>query len=170
MNKRSIVISGVIFLMVFGSVLMTAGPDKQKRKRLPGKGKMVVIAKIDAESGKIKIRERILRKEFADGGKIERFEVKEFVDGYNLLRIGKSKDGNNHVEAFPLKLKTNVLVLGEVKWFVKCDIASGCFCRPNFQKTACECADGTDCTFGRGSSEGMGIDYVLVTDPEYPRK
>lgn len=171
MNKRSIVISTVITFMVFGSLVQAAGPDKLKRKRMLRKGRFVTVAKLDAESGKIMIREQVLRKKFADGGKIERFEVKEFIDGYNLLRMGTDKDGKGHVEAFPLKMKAGELVLGKLKWFVTCDItAANCvnraFCLPNYEKTACQCPDGPDCTFGRGSS--IEIDYVLVQNPEYP--
>lgn len=171
MIKRSIVISVVIVFMVFGSVVMSDGSNKQKRKRLPGKGEYVPIAKINPESGKIKIRERILRKEFADGGKIERFEIKQFIDGYNLLRMGKNKDGSGHVEALPLKMKANVLLFGPLKWFVTCDLsAQNCennaFCMANYDKTACECPDGTDCTIGRGGA--IGIDTVLVENFDYP--
>ena len=161
MKLRSIVIATAIFLIVSGFALSEAKPVKQKRKYLP-------IAKIDVDSGKIQIRTKILRKTFKDGGKISRFEVKKFADGYNLLRIGKKKDGANYTEALPLKLAGNKLLFYELKKFVTCSMVKcDFFCMPNYEKTACECGHGEDCTFGIDVS-GMGIDTVTVDNFTYP--
>lgn len=160
MKLRSIVIAIAVFLIASGFALSEAKTLKQGRKYLP-------IAKIDKESGKIQIREKILRKEFKDGGKILRFEIKKFADGYNLLRIGKNKDGANRTEALPLKLKGDKLLFFELKWFVACDLGSCDFCSPNYDKTACECAMGENCNFGIDVS-GMGLDTVTVDNFSYP--
>ncbi len=89
------------------------------------------------------------------------------MDGYNLLRIGKKPDGSNYTEALPLKRVGNKLLFFELKKFVACALGSCAFCMPNYDKTGCECADGSNCNFGIDVS-GMGIETVWVGNPNYP--
>jgi hypothetical protein len=160
MKLRSIVIAMAIFLMESGFALSESKPVKKKRNFVP-------IAEIDVKSGKIKIRESILRKEFKDGGKILKFKIKKFADGYNLLRIGKSKKGYNFTEALPLRLREKLLLFFEVKKYVTCAMGECGFCRPNFEKTACDCGGGGECTLGI-DTEGMGFENLTVQGPGIP--
>jgi hypothetical protein len=121
----------------------------------------VVIGAIDIHTGETYLRENILRRQFKDGGPIEGFAVRPLVDGYNLLRIGYDADGNCRTEALPLKVVAKKLVFEELKWFTTCQGIECSFCAPNYHKTACECADGGDCTFGMDVS-GMELDVVVI--------
>ncbi|MCP5054390.1 MAG: hypothetical protein GY940_44900 [bacterium] len=161
MKFKAFIIITVSALMVSGFLAIAAKPVKQKKM------KGLAIAQINADSGKIKIREKILRKEFKDGGKISAFKIKKFADGYNLLRIGTSKDGSSRTEALPLKLKGRKLLFYELKWFVTCSMSGCSFCKPNYDKTTCKCPDGSSCVFGIDRT-GMGYETVTVDNFEYP--
>ncbi len=118
------------------------------------------IARID-DNGRIRIFEDRLSRTFPDGGEIQRFAVTRLKDGFNLLRLGTNAKGANRTDALPLVQVGGRLFFGELKWIVACSPIE-CdeigFCRPNYEKTDCFCADGKQCRFGIGD-----VPYDTVT-------
>lgn len=140
----------------------------------------VVIGTIDT-TGRAHLDERLLRRDFADGGVIEHFLAMPFHDGYNLLRIGTDRDGNCRTEALRLVRQDVRLKIQEVRWFTTCssstcnannddgnaDTIDFAMCSPNHAKTACDCVGEqgvSNCNFGIDVG-GMGLDTVLVQAP-----
>lgn len=121
----------------------------------------VVIGAINIETGKTYLREEILHRQFKDGGDIMGLAIRPLTDGYNLLRFGYDANGECRTEALPLKVVGKKLVFEELKWFTTCLGVACHFCMPNYHKTACECTDGSDCTFGVDVS-GMGLEAVVI--------
>jgi hypothetical protein len=134
----------------------------------------VVIGRIDAQSGRAQLDERLLTRRFEDGGPIRHFLAMPFDDGYNLLRIGKDAQGRCRTEALRLSRDDLKLKLQAVRWFTTCssstcDAANDNFamCSPNHDKTGCDCVGDngfSSCNFGI-DVEGMGLETVLVTHP-----
>lgn len=141
----------------------------------------VVIGRIDAQSGRAVLDERLLKRQFADGGPIQHFLAMPFDDGYNLLRIGKDDQGRCRTEALRLDRSDLKLKLRALRWFTTCS-SSTCdqanedadpdwpdfaMCSPNHDKTGCDCVGEngySSCNFGI-DVDGMGLDTVLVTQP-----
>ena len=73
---------------------------------------------------------------------VEPLLVRQYHDGYQLLRIGKNTSGGCRSESIPLKISDTRLVATEVHGFVICDSPS-CddFCTPNANRSGCDCFD-----------------------------
>jgi hypothetical protein len=141
----------------------------------------VVIGRVDAQSGRAQLDERLLRRQFSDGGPILHFLAMPFEDGYNLLRVGKDAAGRCRTEALRLSLSDGKLRLHEVRWFTTCSSptcddanddgdpysAGFAMCSPNHAKTGCDCVGSngvSSCNFGIDVG-GMGLATVLVSQP-----
>jgi hypothetical protein len=141
----------------------------------------VVIGTIDPATGRAHLDERLLRRDFADGGVIKHFLAMPFHDGYNLLRIGHDADGNCRTEALRLARSDFKLKVQDVRWFTTCssstcgannddgdaDTIDFAMCSPNHAKTACDCVGEqgvSNCNFGVDVG-GMGLQTLLVQAP-----
>jgi hypothetical protein len=141
----------------------------------------VVIGRIDAQTGRALLDERLLKRRFADGGPIQHFLALPFDDGYNLLRIGKDAQGRCRTEALRLSQSDWKLKLHAVRWFTTCS-SSTCaaanddgdpysadfaMCSPNHAKTGCDCIGEngeSSCNFGIDVG-GMELATVLTSQP-----
>lgn len=125
------------------------------------------VARITAD-GRIRIMSDRLSRAFPDGGEIRRFAVTRLEDGFNLLRLGTNAEGGTHTDAIPLARIGGRLHPFEVKWIVSCfapECENSGFCRPNYDKTDCFCADGAQCRFG---IDNVPFETVTVDNPSYP--
>jgi hypothetical protein len=102
--------------------------------------KAVVIGTVDQANGQAWLRQELLHTKFKDGGSIDHLLVRQYHDGYHLLRVGKSATGACHSESMPLQLSGNRLIATAVRWVVLCDSPS-CdgFCTPNSARSGCDC-------------------------------
>lgn len=102
----------------------------------------VVIGTVDQATGQAWLKQELLHNEFSNGDPIEHMLVRQYHDGYHLLRIGKSATGACRSESIALKLSGNRLVATAVRWFILCDSPS-CdgFCTPNSSRSGCDCLD-----------------------------
>jgi hypothetical protein len=102
----------------------------------------VVIGTVDQAAGQAWLKKELLLTKFGNGDPIEHLLVRQYHDGYHLLRIGKNASGGCRSESIPLKISGSRLVATEVHWFVICDSPS-CdgFCTPNANRSGCDCFD-----------------------------
>ncbi len=138
----------------------------------------VAIGWIEPQTGRAELDERLLQRQFADGGPIQHLVAVRFDDGYNLLRIGKDAQGSCRTEAIRLNRTDFRLKLQAVRWFTTCssstcaganddgdpNSAGFAMCSPNHDKTGCDCigeSGESSCNFGIDVG-GMGLATVLV--------
>jgi hypothetical protein len=102
--------------------------------------KAVVIGTVDQAAGQAWLKQELLHTRFSNGGPIDHLLVRQYHDGYHLLRVGKSATGACHSESMPLQLSGNRLIATAVRWVVLCDSPS-CdgFCTPNSARSGCDC-------------------------------
>jgi len=102
--------------------------------------KAVVIGTVDQANGQAWLNQELLHTRFRDGGIIDHLLVRQYHDGYHLLRLGKSANGACRSESIPLQLSGNRLLATAVRWFTVCD-SPNCdgFCTPNAARSGCDC-------------------------------
>jgi hypothetical protein len=102
--------------------------------------KAVVIGTVDQAAGQAWLEQELLQTRFRNGDPIEDLLVRQYHDGYHLLRLGKSATGACRSESIPLQLSGNQLIATAVRWFTICDSPS-CdgFCMPNSARSGCDC-------------------------------
>jgi hypothetical protein len=149
----------------------------------------VTIGYVNPQTGQSQLLNGALKKQFVDGGPIQRFAVRLMGDGYNLIRAGKDAAGHCRTEALHLSVVGNQLRFKPATWFFVCSsdvcddnnpdewiepgpngepgyLSQGFgICSPNHWKTSCECIGNrtwvTTCDFGIDVS-GMGYEHVVI--------
>lgn len=134
----------LLSLLLAGFAMVSFNKDHEASTTTPPK----IIAKYDNEIKKFVINEKILRRTFADGSKIERFSIQK--DGKNFFLVRRGIDGKkmHRSEAIALKrVGPGKLVLDfTVKWYTVCT-AGACWCHK--VGDSCECASSGTCFFGK---------------------
>ncbi|PHN04615.1 hypothetical protein [Flavilitoribacter nigricans] len=146
----------LLSLIVTACALVSFTPDRQESATPPP----TVIAKFDKISNGFIIHEKVLKRSFQDGSKIERFSIEKDGADFFLVRRGIDAKNKYRSEAFRLqavdKNGLKLILPGKLKWYTVC-LAGGCWCHK--VGNSCECADGGNCTFG---IEPIGDDLEVI--------
>ena len=132
--------------------------------------KAVVIGTVDQATGQAWLKHELLNTMFANGTSIDYLLVRQYQDGYHLLRLGKSATGACRSESIPLRLSGNQLVATAVRWFTICDSPS-CegFCVPNSARSGCDCHSNEDLVSDSDQLNDFDVENSHSSDHQLPQ-
>ena len=138
------------FLLLAGVLgASCAGPDEREhpshpQPRIPDSLEVAVF-----RGDEVVLHEGRLRRTFEDGGTITSFAHEFQPEGPFLVRTGRDSKGRHRSEWVPLIAEGSSLWLPRAAtWYYVCNSLDCASCRPNLDRTSCECPGGETCVFG----------------------